>query len=96
VGGHRVNPHEVEEALIATGLLIEAAVIGMEDPLAGHKLIAVAVPIDGNTTENDILGKCIKLLPRYKIPSEVRMVRILPKNSSGKVDRDGCLNLISR
>lgn len=96
VGGHRVNPHEVEEALIATGLLIEAAVIGMGDPLAGHKLVAVAVPVDGSTSENDILGKCSKLLPRHKLPSEVRMVGILPKNSSGKVDRAGCLQLVAR
>ena len=28
VGGHRINPQEVEDALIATGLVIEAAVLG--------------------------------------------------------------------
>lgn len=95
VGGHRINPQEIEDALIATGLLIEAAVVGVEDALAGHRLVAVAVPIDGLTTETNVLGKCIELLPRYKVPSELRLISSLPKNSSGKVDRNNCLKLFS-
>jgi acyl-CoA synthetase (AMP-forming)/AMP-acid ligase II len=94
VGGHRINPQEIEDTLMATGLLIEVAVIGVEDPLAGHKLIAIAVPIDVTTSKNSILIKCIELLPRYKVPSEIRIVNKLPKNNSGKIDKVGCAHLI--
>ena len=94
VGGHRINTQEVEDALIATGLLIEVIVIGVEDHIAGHRLVAVTVPIDAQTSEKDVLGKCIELLPRYKIPSKVVFVRMLPKNSSGKVDVTSCRSLL--
>lgn len=94
VGGHRINPQEVEDALIATELLIEAAVIGVEDSLAGHRLVAIVVPIDANTSVNDVLRKCMELLPRYKIPSEIRLAKTLPKNNNGKVDRQLCLALV--
>lgn len=85
VGGHRINPQEIEDALIATGLLIEVAVFGMEDTLAGHRLVAVGVPVDGSTTEMQVLEKCLKRLPRFKVPSEMRFVKALPKNANGKV-----------
>jgi long-chain acyl-CoA synthetase len=93
VGGHRVNPQEIEDALIATDLVIEVAVLGIPDPLAGHRLVAVSVPISGETTERDVLGRCSTLLPRHKLPAEIRFVKLLPKNSSGKIDRGACLEL---
>jgi len=93
VGGHRVNPQEVEDAIIATDLVIEAAVLGIHDPLAGHRLVAFAVPVSEGTIDRDILLRCSKVLPRHKLPSELRLVKTLPKNSSGKVDREGCIKL---
>lgn len=93
VGGHRVNSQEIEDALVSTGLVIEAAVIGLEDVLAGHRLAAIVVPIDMCTTERDILSRCSQLLPRYKLPGEIRFIRTLPKNSNGKLDRAGCVEL---
>ena len=47
VGGHRINTQEVEDALMATKLVIEAAVLGLPDKLLGNKLIAVATPVNG-------------------------------------------------
>jgi len=93
VGGHRVNPQEIEDALIATDLVIECAVLGIPDQLSGHRLVAVAVPMDGETTERDILLRCSQSLPRHKIPTEIRFVKLLPKNSSGKIDRGACLEM---
>ena len=90
VGGHRVDPQEVEDALISTGLVIETAVIGLEDTLSGQKLVAIAVPIDQGTSEQDILLQCSKRLPRHKLPSTIHFVKALPKNSSGKIDRATC------
>jgi acyl-CoA synthetase (AMP-forming)/AMP-acid ligase II len=94
VGGHRVNPQEIEDAIISTDLVIECAVLGIPDELAGHRLIAVAVPVNGETSEREILADCAKLLPRHKLPGEIRFFRMLPKNSSGKVDRGACLELL--
>jgi acyl-CoA synthetase (AMP-forming)/AMP-acid ligase II len=94
VGGHRINPQEVEDALMATKRVIEAAVLGLPDTLLGNKLIAVATPVNGEFKENDILSLCAQILPKHKLPSEIKFVRSLPKHTSGKINRTKCLELI--
>jgi long-chain acyl-CoA synthetase len=94
VGGHRLNPQEIEDALMSTGLLIEVVVLGLPDNLLGNKLVAVASAINGDCSGSDILSVCARKLPKYKLPSEVKLVRSLPKNANGKIDRTKCLELI--
>ncbi|MBD3347197.1 MAG: AMP-binding protein [Chitinivibrionales bacterium] len=94
VGGHRINPQEIEDVLMSTGLLVEVAVLGVPDKLMVHKLRAIGVAIDTTTTEKDILAKASQSLPRYKIPESVKLVRMLPKKGSGKVDREACLRMV--
>lgn len=94
VGGHRVSPQEIEDAIVATDMVVECAVLGVPDALVGHRLIAVAVPIDKATVARDILQRCSQALPRHKVPAEIRLAKALPKNSSGKIDRQACLGLL--
>lgn len=95
VGGHRINPQEVEDAIIGTDLVIEAVVIGIPDELLGNKLMAISVTKQKGTTEMAILGACVSALPRYKLPSEIRIVPSLPKNPNGKIDRSKCLEILT-
>ena len=95
VGGHRINPREIEDILLATNLIIESAVLGVPDPLLGNKLIALTVPQNGDSSPGDILESCAEKLPRYKLPSEVKFIRSLPKNANGKIDRKKCLELLT-
>lgn len=94
VGGHRTDPQEIEDILMATGLLLEATVFGVPDPLLGTRIIALVVPIHENNTVQDILAICSARLPRHKIPSELKFVSALPKNSSGKLDSKRCHELL--
>lgn len=87
VGGHRINPQEIEDALLETDLVEESAVIGREDDLLGKKLIAFVSAKDKNTTANTILSQCAKLLPKYKMPSELHILKNLPKNANGKLNK---------
>jgi len=93
-GGHRINPQEVEDALIATGLLVEAAVVGVPDDMLGYRLAAFAVAINDETSESEVLAECSLLLPKYKVPSELRLIKSLPKKSSGKIDKAACSAMI--
>jgi len=95
VGGHRINPQEIEDALMSTELVIETAVIGIPDELLGNKLIALAVPINETGSKNIIMKLCADSLPKYKLPSSIKLVRSLPKNTSGKIDKAKCLELAS-
>ncbi len=91
-GGHRINPQEIEDALLESGLLVEAIVLGLPDPLLGNRIVALAVPrMEHN--KNPLIDYCHQRLPKFKVPSEIRLVKNLPKNAAGKVDRDKCRGL---
>ena len=95
VGGHRINPLEVEDALLATQLAVEASVVGLPDILLGVRMTALVVPLNGKDADAEtIMASCASLLPKYKLPSDIKLVRALPKNANGKVDREGCLKLV--
>ena len=94
VGGHRINPREIEDAIIASGLVIETLVLGIPDRFLGQKLMAVATPKHGTCEFRDILLYCARILPKYKLPAEIKLVRALPKSSSGKIDRNRCKELV--
>jgi acyl-CoA synthetase (AMP-forming)/AMP-acid ligase II len=95
VSGHRINPHEVEDALLSTGLLLETVVFAVPDPISGEKMVALATLKNGDCTGTDILCGCTERLPRYKIPKEVKIVRGLPKNSHGKIDLSRCREMMA-
>lgn len=90
VGGHRINPQEVEDALIGTGLLLEVAVVGLPDELLGNKLAALAVLNESQSSRRELFKMASAKLPKYKLPQELYFVRALPKNSNGKIDRGVC------
>jgi long-chain acyl-CoA synthetase len=94
VGGHRVNPREIEDTLMASGMLLETVVVGLPDGLLGHRLVTLAVPIAADLNESTLLSYCAERLPKFKLPSEVKLIRALPKNANGKIDRARCLELL--
>ena len=79
--------------LMTTDLLLEIAVLGIPDPLLGHKLIALVCSKNGEWEEKKLLKQCALRLPKYKMPSEIKLVRALPKSPSGKIDRNKCLQI---
>lgn len=93
VGGHRVNPQEIEDTLMESDLLVEVVVLGVPDDLLGSKLVAVAVPKNENCGPDEITKVCGDKLPRYKIPDRLEFTRSLPKSITGKIDRRKCLEL---
>ncbi len=95
VGGHRINPQEIEDVLMETKLAREVAVIGVPDPLLGNKLIALVAPKNGECSEREILRYCAEKLPKYKAPSKVQFVRALPKSANRKIDRAKCAEMIT-
>jgi long-chain acyl-CoA synthetase len=90
VGGHRIDPAEIEAVLLETEKLAEVAVFGVPDSLMGQKIVALAVPTHRDTEKREILLSCLAKLPRHKIPSEIRFTEALPRNSHGKIDRLLC------
>jgi long-chain acyl-CoA synthetase len=97
VGGHRVNPQEVEDVIIASGLAIESLVFGVPDALLGHRLAALVVPVQQTpNAASRLLRYCGMQLPKYKIPGSLVLVDAIPKNSNGKPDRSESIRLFDR
>jgi len=88
VGGHRVNPQEIEDTIVESGLAAECLVFGIPDPLQGHRLAGLVVPIRKTAeTVEGILKYCGAKLPKFKVPGSLLLVEAIPKTSSGKPDR---------
>jgi thioesterase domain-containing protein len=76
--GHRIEPGEVEAALIASGAA--AAVVQVRD---GRLVAHVTGPVTPEALQ-DALRAC---LPRYMVPSAVVPVDRMPLTPAGKIDR---------
>ncbi|ADJ48701.1 fatty-acyl-CoA synthase [Amycolatopsis mediterranei S699] len=87
-GGENVFPIEVENLLVEREDVIEAAVIGVEDPEFGQRLKAFVVRAEGAELDADEIRDYVKAnLARYKVPRDVEFLDELPRNATGKVLR---------
>ncbi|MDD5674524.1 MAG: class I adenylate-forming enzyme family protein [Chitinivibrionales bacterium] len=96
VGGRRVDPQEIEDVIIESGLAIEAAVIALPDELLGSAPAALVVPSAAGVSAEELFVFCARRLPRYKAPQLFLNGTALPKNGSGKIDRGKCAEIIMR
>jgi acyl-CoA synthetase (AMP-forming)/AMP-acid ligase II len=87
--GYRVSPTEVEEVLYGTGLVAEAAALGVPHPVLGQSITVVAIAPAGETLDSDRLqGMLRERLPAYMVPAEIiDFGGALPRNPNGKIDR---------
>ena len=87
--GYRVSPTEVEEVIYATGLVTEAAALGISHPVLGQAVVLVTyAPDNDETLSGQLLVDCKKQLPGFMVPARI-MARHepLPRNPNGKIDR---------
>ncbi|UMP01100.1 acyl-CoA synthetase [Amycolatopsis sp. EV170708-02-1] len=88
-GGENVFPIEVENLLVEREDVIEAAVVGVEDPEFGQRLKAFVVRAEKSELDVDGVREYVKAnLARYKVPRDVEFLDELPRNATGKVLRN--------
>jgi fatty-acyl-CoA synthase len=87
-GGENVFPQEVEELLLGSDGIADAAVVGVEDPEFGQRLVAFVVRDRGSTIDSDAVRALVAAeLARHKVPREVTFLDELPRNPTGKLLR---------
>jgi O-succinylbenzoic acid--CoA ligase len=87
-GGENVVPSEVEEVLLAHPAVVEAAVVGREDPEWQQAVTAVVVLAPGaEVTTDELRHHCAATLAGYKVPKRVELAAALPRTPSGKLMR---------
>jgi len=86
--GYRVSPTEIEEVLYASGLVKEAAAIGIEHDNLGQAVVAVVSAAEGVVFDpQTVLERCKAQLPNFMVPMRIETLPVLPKNPNGKIDR---------
>jgi long-chain acyl-CoA synthetase len=85
--GVRISPTEVEEVFSQSGMLREAAVIGVPDGALCHVIKGYVAPREGEAVTPDaLLPFCAERVPRYMVPKIVEILAVLPKMPNEKVD----------
>ncbi|HSB86019.1 MAG TPA: AMP-binding protein, partial [Ilumatobacteraceae bacterium] len=84
-GGFKVGAGEVEAALLTHPSVSEVAVVGVDDPDLGQRIVAFVV---GDGAEPAALIEHVAaLLSVHKRPRDVHVVDELPRNAMGKVQK---------
>jgi long-chain acyl-CoA synthetase len=85
-GGEKIYCVEVEDVLCAHPAVLEAAVLGVPDPVYGEAVKACVVPRPGAAVDGEDLRRFVGArLAKFKVPREVTVLEALPRNPNGKV-----------
>jgi long-chain acyl-CoA synthetase len=98
VGGRKVHPTEIEEALLRHQQIADAICVGIPDALTGEAVGACLVAKGGQTElpGAEALADFLRAgLEAYKIPITFQWVASIPRNASGKVERKAMTGLFS-
>ena len=88
-GGMNISPEELDNLLSSHPKMLEVAVTGYDDDILGEKVGVVAVVAEGDTISLDEIIDFLKdkQIAKYKMPEDLRVIDVLPKNPVGKVLR---------
>ncbi len=88
--GEKVSPREVENVLYGMPGILEAAVVGVPDPVLGEAVKAFVTLKAGTTlTEREVIKYCASKLESFMAPKYVAFVAELPKTDTGKIKKTG-------
>jgi long-chain acyl-CoA synthetase len=85
--GEKVAPKEIENTIYGIGGVIEAAVIGVPDPILGQAIKAFIVKGQVALTEVDVMAHCLANLEDFMVPKYIEFCSELPKTPSGKIKK---------
>ncbi|KAI1051089.1 hypothetical protein LB506_010865 [Fusarium annulatum] len=89
-GGEKVSALEVEREILALPEVDECAVVGLPSEAWGQKVAAVIVLSSkaGESISLQSLRSALKTrITAYKIPQDMQIVEVLPRNAMGKVNK---------
>ena len=88
--GYRVSPMEIEEILYEHQDVAEAACFGAPHTELGQAIVAVVCTNSDNCLEEiakNITRHCQKTMANYMVPKKVIVLKEIPHNANGKIDR---------
>ena len=84
--GYRIELGEVETAINAHPGVVECAATAVPDEVISNRIVAYVVA-KPNLDDRNLAEWCATLIPKYMVPESFVFVDLLPKTSTGKIDR---------
>jgi malonyl-CoA/methylmalonyl-CoA synthetase len=92
-GGEKVSALEIEETLLSHEAVSEAAVVGVDDPEWGQRVVAVVVPSE-DIAADDLRSWLKARLAPHKVPKEIHLAESLPRNAMGKTLKPDVVEMV--
>lgn len=87
--GEKVSPREIERVLLGHDAVVEAAVLGAPDELAGHVPVAyVRLKPGVACSEHELMLFCRQQLEHFMIPRGIHLLDEFPHTENGKIDKE--------
>lgn len=90
VGGENVAASEIEQVIMASGLVSEVAVVGQPHSMLDEVPVAFVIPnpdVDHSSLEQQLLEHCKTLLADFKVIKSVHIETELPRSLLNKISK---------
>jgi acyl-CoA synthetase (AMP-forming)/AMP-acid ligase II len=96
LGGFKIQPEQVRQALERHPAVQEAAVAALPDARLGHVPVAAVEVRPGlkPPSEEELVASCREVLTPYEVPVHIVIVDALPRTPSSKVSRVDLVDLV--
>ena len=85
-GGENISPFEVEAALAAHPLVVDAVAFPVADERYGE-VVGAAVVLSGEADEDTLRSWCAARLAPFKVPARLFVLDEIPRTATGKLQR---------
>lgn len=87
-GGHKISALDVEREILAHDQIEDVSVLGLKDSEWGQRVFALIVlKSTAEFNPNEFKKWCKARLPKYAVPRSIEIVKSIPKNQLGKVNK---------
>ncbi|MCL4136040.1 UNVERIFIED_CONTAM: hypothetical protein GTU68_040140 [Idotea baltica] len=91
VSGHRLGTAEIESAIVHSGVVAEAAVVGVPHEIKGTGIYAFCILNENKNNQDQnkelVLNSVSEVIGKFAKPDKIQFVPGLPKTRSGKIMR---------
>jgi acyl-coenzyme A synthetase/AMP-(fatty) acid ligase len=89
INGRRIGTTELEASILSLGSVVEAAVLGVPDPVRGEQLVVYATLSSASRASEGTIRRALRRLIPVSLNRPIVIVgkRRLPRTKNGKIDR---------